>query len=391
MTKKSRGTKRHVCFVITARPSYARVRSAISAALEHPGLHVSIIGTASFLANRFGTAANVLAKDGFELAWKIHTLFDENGLSTAAKTTSIQLAELSTAFENLKPDMVVSVADRYETMATAIAAAYMNIPLVHLQGGEVTGNIDEKVRHAITKLADLHLVSNEDSRDRVIRLGEQKDKVHITGCPSIDIARKVKSQSEEYSNPLVGVSPVGTPIDLDRPFVVVMQHPVTTKYTEARSQLESTLAAAATLSTQVVWFWPNPDLGSSGASEAIRAFRETTPDQNIAYVKNLDPEHFLALLTKASCLIGNSSVGIRECSFLGVPVVNIGNRQRKRLRANNVIDVPQDTEAISTSAKIQIAHVKYEQSNIYGTGDAGTRIASLLATEPLGFEKQITY
>jgi len=391
MGGKDNGMTRHICFVITARPSYARVRSAIKAAKSHPDLRVSIIGTASFLANRYGTAANILAQDGLELDWKIHTLFDENGLSTAAKTTSTQLTELATAFENLKPDAIVSIADRYETMATAIAAAYMNIPLVHIQGGEVTGNIDEKVRHAVTKLADLHFVSNADSQNRLLKLGEHPEKVHITGCPSIDIASDVKERISEFPAPLSGVSGVGGLVNTEKPFVVVMQHPVTTRHEDARADLESTLAAVSTLSTQVVWFWPNPDLGTSGAAEAIRAFREKNPDQNIVFIKNLGPERFLSLLIKSTCLIGNSSVGIRECSFLGVPVVNVGDRQRNRLRAENVIDVQQNADAISAAAKAQIANGKYEQSNIYGTGNAGERIATLLSTEPLGFEKQIAY
>jgi len=391
MAPRTNDGTRHICFVITARPSYARVRSVIKAAKNHPNLRVSVIGTASFLANRYGTAANSLAQDGLELDWRIHTLFDENGLSTAAKTTAVQLSELSTAFENLKPDAVVSIADRYETMATAIAAAYMNIPLVHIQGGEVTGNIDEKVRHAVTKMADLHFVSNEDAYHRLLRLGEHSEKVHVTGCPSIDIARSVKNKILKFSDPLSGISGVGGSVNVEEPFIVVMQHPVTTRHVDARDDLESTLAAVSTLSTQVVWFWPNPDLGTSGAAEAIRAFREKNICQNIVFLKNLQPELFLSLLLKSKCLIGNSSVGIRECAYLGVPVVNIGDRQRSRLRAENVIDVQQDADTIAAAAKSQIVTGRYAQSDIYGAGDSGERIANLLSTEQLGFEKQIAY
>lgn len=383
--------RRHICFVVTARPSYARVRSAIQAAVAHPDLRVSIIGTASFLANRYGSAAQLMERDGLKLDWRISTLMDEDSITAAAKTTANQIAELATAFGNIQPDAVVTIADRYETMATAVAASYMNIPLVHLQGGEVTGNIDEKVRHAITKLADLHLASNENAQQRIIRLGEDPDRVHVTGCPSIDIAADIENRTMEIGNPFANFRGVGEPIDINEPFLVVLQHPVTTHYETSRHELSETLKAISELKLPVAWFWPNPDLGTSGAAEAIRSFREQSPKTNIAFVKNMDPEKFLATLVRSSCLVGNSSVGIRECAYLGVPVVNIGDRQRNRLRAANVIDADENSKSIETAIRKQLAHGPYSRSDIYGKGDAGKRVANLLASERLVFSKQITY
>ena len=383
--------KRHVCFVITARPSYSRVRSALQAANAHPDLRVSIIGAASFLANRYGSAVQVLEEDGLSLSWRIDSLMNEDSLSTAAKTTAVQITELATAFVNLKPDLVVTIADRYETMATAVAASYMNIPLVHLQGGEVTGNIDEKVRHSVTKLADLHLVSNEDAKRRVIRLGEDPKRVIVTGCPSIDIAAKVKTRPTPIEDAFMNFSGVGEPIDVSQPFLVVLQHPVTTRHEAARNDMSETLAAISNLDIPVAWFWPNPDLGTSGTAEAIRAFREQTSKKNIAFLKNMKPENFLSLLLSCSCLVGNSSVGLRECAYLGVPVVNIGDRQQKRLRAENVIDATENRQSIENAIYYQLKRGAYETSLIYGKGDAGKRVADNLAVAPLVFEKQITY
>ena len=174
--------------VITARPSYARIKTALEAIAEHPDLELQLVVAASALLDRYGNAVRVIVEDGFEVAARVYMVLEGENLATMAKTTGLGLLELATVFDNLKPDVVVTIADRYETLATAVAAAYMNIPLAHMQGGEVTGSIDEKVRHAVTKLADLHLVSTERSRERVIRMGEEPAAVFVTGCPSIDLA-----------------------------------------------------------------------------------------------------------------------------------------------------------------------------------------------------------
>ena len=171
--------KRKICVIITARPSYSRVRTALLAINEHPELELQLVVAASALLDRYGSTINYIEADGFKIAGKVFMVIEGSTLTSSAKTTGIGIMDLATTFDNLKPDMVCTIGDRYETMATAIAASYMNIPLVHIQGGEVTGNIDEKVRHAITKLSDLHLVSNDDAKQRLIKMGEYEDKIHI--------------------------------------------------------------------------------------------------------------------------------------------------------------------------------------------------------------------
>jgi UDP-hydrolysing UDP-N-acetyl-D-glucosamine 2-epimerase len=299
--------------------------------------------------------------------------------------------ELATIFENLRPDVVVSVADRYETLATAVAAAYMNIPLAHVQGGEVTGSIDEKVRHAVTKLADLHFVASQQAAENVIRMGEEPGAVFLTGCPSVDLAASILSSPGLDFHPFERYGGVGPRFDLGQGYVVVMQHPVTTEYASARRQVEQTLQAVNGLALPAFWFWPNVDAGSDGTSKGIRVFREHNPGTQIHFFRNMQPEDFLRLIHNCRCLAGNSSVGIREASFLGVPVVNIGSRQAGRERGPNVLDVGHNPEAIRAAVEQQMAHGPYPSQTLYGDGRAGERIADLLARSDLKIEKRLTY
>jgi UDP-hydrolysing UDP-N-acetyl-D-glucosamine 2-epimerase len=383
--------KRKICVVITARPSYSRIKTALQAIKDHPNLELQLVVAASALLDRYGSAVNYIEHDGFTIDAKVFNVLEGENLTAAAKTTGIGILEISTVFDNLKPDIVVTIADRFETMATAISASYMNIPLAHIQGGEVTGNIDEKVRHSITKLADYHFVASEGARERVIRLGEMPDFVINTGCPSIDLASRVKSNPALDFDPVVKYGGVGSKPDLTKGYLVVMQHPVTTEYADSRIHIEETLLAIKDVKLPVLWFWPNVDAGADGTSSGIRAFREKHRPENLHFFKNMEGEDFLRLLVNSKVLIGNSSVGIRECAFLGVPVINIGTRQNKRDRGQNIIDVNYKHEEISNAIQHWLNNPKPESSNIYGGGDAGTKIADLLANSPLVFHKTITY
>lgn len=389
----SNKTQRNICVVITARPSYSRVKTALEAIRQHPGLQLQLVVAASALLDRYGNAFKYIEEDGFNIAAKVFNVLEGENLQAQAKTTGLGILELTTVFEQLRPDAVVTVADRFETMATAIAASYMNIPLVHIQGGEVTGNIDEKVRHAITKLADLHLVASKEAYDRVLKLGEDPDFVFITGCPSLDLAKQIEQEDQQQAtfNPITKYGGVGiTELDLEK-FIVVLQHPVTTQYEASRKQVETTLNAINDLGCSCLWFWPNVDAGSDGTSKGIRAFREKNPSSKIHFFKNMEPEDFLRLLLRSKCLVGNSSAGIRECSYLGVPVVNIGNRQQGRARGQNVMDVEHDTRAIQDAIRVQISNGRYPKEYIYGKGDAGHQIAEVLCSSPLRYDKKIRY
>lgn len=383
--------RRKVCVVITARPSYSRVKTALKAINENPDLELQVVIAASALLERYGTAVNVIENDGFKVAARVYMVLEGENLTSMAKTTGLGMLELATVFDNLKPDVVVTIADRYETLATAVAASYMNIPVAHIQGGEVTGSIDEKVRHAVTKLSDLHLVSTRCAAERVRKMGEEKEKVFVTGCPSIDLAAEVLPNPKLDFNPFEKYGGVGDLRQLDNGYLVVMQHPVTTEYKLARQQVMETLEAVYQIDMPALWFWSNVDAGSDGTSNGIRTFRETVKPKKMHFFKNMIPTDFLRLLYNSKCLIGNSSVGIRECSYLGVPVVNIGTRQMGRERGQNVLDTDYELEAIKDAAKFQIKHGHYKSDTLYGDGKAGDRIAHLLADSPLNIEKRLTY
>lgn len=382
---------RKICVVVTARPSYSRVKTVLQAIENHPDLELQLVVAASALLDRYGTAVNFIEKDGFSINARVYMVLEGENPASMAKTTGLGILELATVFDNLKPDVVVTVADRFETLATAVAASYMNIPVAHIQGGEVTGSIDEKVRHSVTKLADIHLVATPFAGERVKKMGEDSRKIHVTGCPSIDIATEILDDPSLNFNPFERYGGVGILNELVNGYLVVMQHPVTTEHDKARQHVMETLEAVYEVNMPTLWFWPNVDAGSDGTSNGIRSFRERHNPENIHFFKSMSPTDFLRLLYNCKCLIGNSSVGIRECSYLGVPVVNIGTRQVGRERGNNVIDVGYEKDAILAAAQQQINSGRRDGDKLYGDGKAGEKIAQVLAEAPLSIEKMLTY
>ena len=383
--------QRKICVVVTARPSYSRIKTALTAIQDHSDLELQLVIAGSALLDRYGNAVDFIEKDGFPIAAKVFMVLEGENPTTMAKTTGLGVMELTNVFYNLQPDAVITIADRFETIATSIAASYQNIPLVHIQGGEVTGSIDEKVRHANTKLADLHLVCTEDARERVIKLGEDAEKVINTGCPSIDLAHQIKLDGEMDFDPIEKYGGVGVPINWKDGYIVVMQHPVTTEYKQSKAHVLETLHAIKGLNYPTFWFWPNVDAGSDGTSNGIRSFREVERPQNIHFFKNMNPMDFLKLLKYSKALIGNSSAGLRECSYLGVPVVNIGNRQHRRNRAQNVTDVGYSRGQILQATRAAFSRDHFPPSDLYGNGDAGKKIAEILATAELTYSKTISY
>ena len=384
--------KRKICVVITARPSYSRIKTVLKSITENPRLELQLVLAGSALLQRYGNTSEIVEKDGFTVNEKIYNILEGESISSMAKTTGLAIMELSTVFSNLKPDAVVTIADRFETIATSIAASYQNIPLVHIQGGEVTGNIDEKVRHANTKLADIHIVSSEDAKERVIKLGEDPSKVFNTGCPSIDLARIAFDSPDLDFDPLLKYRGVGSYISWKNGYIVVMQHPVTTEFSDSIKHVRQLLTIVDKLNIPTFWFWPNVDAGSDGTSSGIRQYREVYNPNNIHFFKNMEPNDFLKLILNSKCLVGNSSVGIRESSMLGIPVVNIGSRQNRRKRGKNVIDCGYESDSIQRAIEKQINYGKrYSSEYIYGDGNAGDKIANILATVTFDFQKTITY
>ena len=380
--------RKKVLVAITARPSYSRIRSALVHLREDPSVELKILCSGSSLLDRYGRVIDFIREDGFDVIDEVYTFVEGDDLINMALTTSNTIAHTATALRRERPDIVVTIADRYETIGTAIAASYMNLPLVHVQGGELTGNIDEKVRHAITKLADMHLPSTEGAARRLERMGEHPSSIHVTGCPSIDIAREsldvpIAQVAKEIDNIAAGDHFV-----LGGGYIVVLLHPETDAHEQSFDQMTMLLDAVSELQMPTVLFWPNVDAGSDGTSKAVRIFRESGRAAHFTFVKNLEGHLFLALLRDSKCLIGNSSVGIRECSFLGTPVINIGDRQQGRERADNVLDVEWQPEALVAALRSQVAHGKYPPSMLYGDGHAGPIIAQTIAAATPSFAKR---
>jgi len=352
-------------------------------------LELQIVLAGAALLERYGNMESIIERDGFKISKKIFMVLEGENVTSMAKTTGLGILELSDAFYNLSPDVVMVIGDRYETIAVSIAATFQNIPLAHIQGGEITGSIDEKVRHANTKLADIHFVSNEEAYKRVVRLGEDPAYIFNTGCPSIDLVTELANGKNGLDfNIYSKYGGVGHQPEVSSGYVVVMQHPVTNESADARRQIMETLEAVKNLPLAVLWFWPNIDAGADGISKGIRAFREKNRLPHMHFFKNMEPHDFLKLLYNSKCLIGNSSVGIRECAFMGVPVVNIGTRQDGRDRGNNVIDVDYSHEEIAAAVQQCIQNPAPEPSGIYGRGNAGITVAGILEKIPLRYHKK---
>jgi len=335
---------------------------------------------------RFGKVYQQIEADGYAITSKVYTTVEGEIPVVQAQSTGLAITELASTFDRLKPDWVVTVADRYETLATAIAASYLNIPLCHVQGGEVTGNIDEKVRHAVSKLADMHCVSTATSWQRLCRMGERPDRIFNTGCPSIDLVKEAV-QTELTALP----GGMGPKIRLSERFLVVLLHPTTTEYQEAQAQTEAVLKAVVASRLPAFWFRPNPDAGSGGVAKALQDFHEQHPGAPINFRNNIPPEDMVRLLARAACIVGNSSVAIRECSYLGTPALDLGTRQSGREHGPNVMRCDFRPNNIRDAIGRQVSHGPYRRSIMYGDGNAGPRIAALLATEPRTFTKRLEY
>ncbi len=382
---------RKICIVITSRASYARIKSVLRALSNNADVELFIIASASMLLHKYGNAVKVIEDEGFKVNAKVYMVVEGENPTTMAKTVGIGIMELATIFDNYRPDIVVTIADRYETICTAIAASYLNIPVAHIQGGEITGSIDEKVRHAVTKFSSIHFVANEFCAKRVRAMGESQDTIFITGCPSIDLAKEVKENYKSVKSDYLfsNYGGVGDAVDIEKDFLVVLQHAVTTEFENAYFQMKETLTAINESRVPSIVFWPNVDAGSDLIAKAIRESREKKQLNNVHFFKNCIPSDFLSLLLKSKGLVGNSSVGIRECSYLGVPVVNVGKRQNGREQGHNVINVPHSHKEILKAIEIHFHNGgRYSPTNLYGDGTAGEKISAILSKIKANIEKR---
>jgi UDP-hydrolysing UDP-N-acetyl-D-glucosamine 2-epimerase len=377
--------KRKVCVVINSRANYARIKSVLVELKNRSDCELQIVVGASGLLFRFGKVIEIIKKDGFSVNREVYSVVEGNDPVVMAKTTGLALIELSQVFFDLKPDVVVTIADRHETLATAIASSYMNIPVAHTQGGEITGSIDESVRHACTKLSHLHFPATKNAYNIILQLGEEVSRVHLTGCPSLDL---VEDNKNKEINVILDKHLRDSSIFKNKSYLLVLFHADTQHYEESSATVLAILRTIQEMDIPVIWLWPNVDAGTDLISKELRRFRDLNPNSKIQFVRNFSPEDFITILNNASCIIGNSSSGIREASRTGTPSVVIGTRQNGREFGDNVIYLPSfDLDLINKAVQKQIEHGSYNPSLLYGDGYAGKRIAEILCTANLKIEK----
>ena len=374
--------KKKICFVILSRANYGSIKSVMMAIQKDKKFDFQLIVGASAVLKKFGSANKEIRKDGFKINEYLDFQSAELSLESMSKTVGLGLVGLSSLLKKLKPDFVLTVGDRYETMATAIASTYMNIPLIHTMGGERTGTLDESVRHSISKLAHLHFVANNESKKRLIKMGERSNRIFNVGCPRIDTVRKaLKSYTRKNLLKTINKVRVGDKVKVNEDIIVLSQHPVTSEFEASTKNYEKTVNAILKLKNnniKIVWLWPNSDAGSDEISGFIRKFREKKLKTNIRFITNISPDKYFQLLNESVCIVGNSSSAIREGAFIGVPAVNIGTRQKTRIRGKNVIDVNYDEAEIYRAIKLQLNKKPYKSSNLYGNGKSAQKIIKIL-------------
>lgn len=368
---------RDILGITGIRSEYDIMSSVYWAIEEEETLRLRLAVTGAHLSEQFGHTVDRIREDGFAIEEEIYSLLDTDRAVGRVIGLGGQLRGLSQTVHRASPDMLLVLGDREEAMATALVGAYTNVPVVHLCGGDrVVGNVDDQVRHAVTKLAHLHLVTNEESYKRVERLGEQPHRIHNVGNPGLDRLRETEQLSKSALSKRLGFD-----LPEDEPFILLIQHVISTEIDQAYDQMKTTLEAIDDLQIRTVLSYPNSDAGSRRMIDAIKEYEDRPYLHTSEHIPRVE---FVNLMRHASCMLGNSSAGIMESPLLGLPVINVGNRQHGRLHAENVTFVDHDETEICRAVKASIYDEERRKeaqncSNPYGDGRSSKRIARLLA------------
>lgn len=384
----SSSVQRKICVVLVDRANYGRLKPVMQAIAARPELELQVVAAGTMVLERFHQPVQIVRADGFRVDGEVYIELEGSTPATMAKSVGFGVVEFASEFQRLKPEVVLLIGDRYEALAAAIAAAYMNICIVHIQGGEVSGSIDESARHAITKFAHFHFPSTRRSAEYLVRMGEAPDTVLAVGCPSSDIARKLDCT---LLPEVINGSGSGAVIDIAKPFLLVLFHPTTTEYGGERQQMEEVLAALHLLKTQTILLWPNIDAGADHISKAIRVFRDQANSVWLRALTNLSPENYLKVLSNTGCAIGNSSSFVRDASYFGTPIVLVGSRQDGREADEHVVRVAPIAAEVAATIRTQLNHGRYAPSTLYGDGDVSVRIADALAHLTPYVQKRLYY
>ncbi len=383
--------KKKVCLTITTRGNYAKLKSLIDSISQDPDLELQLAIGGMAVLTKYGRIFTQLENLDCTIR-TINFVIEGENLSTMAKSSGVALLEFSTAFEELKPDIVFVIADRFECLPIAIAASYMNIPVAHVEGGEITGSIDESIRHAITKIAHVHFPSSTEAADRIEKMGEERSSIFKVGSSSMDMLLRCDLDDIEKINEYIinwGSGPIFR--IKKKNFITILQHPVTTEYQYNEKYIEETIKAINSFDIPKIWIMPNMDGGSDFINKSIRKYRESEYSKKTHFFKALPIEYYGPLLNNTICLIGNSSSGIREAAFLGTPTVNIGTRQQGRERGENVIDVDNNSKEIREAIEKQIKNKTFTPNYLYGNGHSAEKIIKVIKNLDISIQKKNSY
>lgn len=385
-------SKKNVCVAVFSRANYGSIRKVLEELKKSKKINLQILTGGSANIEKYGQVSNLIKKDKFKIDEEIHFVVEGEKPITMAKTAGLGTIEVATALDRLKPDIVLTVGDRYETLATVIAAAYMNIRIAHTMGGEITGTIDESIRHAITKFSHIHFPANKKAKNNIIKMGEDPKYVFNVGCPRIDLVKHSLKKKIKNINRIFFKNGVGDKFDLKKDFITVMQYPVTTEYGENHKNMKELLKAVSRIDCPKLIFWPNADAGSDEIASAIREYREKKLITNSWFVKNLNHQLFFYVLNNTKCLVGNTSSAIREGSYIGVPSISVGTRQNGRERSKNIINSkPNSDEIYKKIIKQMKMNKKLFKSKMYGDGFASKRIVKILENVDVKIQKKLLF
>jgi len=384
-------TKRRILGITAIRSEYFLQRPVFDAIRQHSDLELALIVTAAHLSPLHNYTVREIEKDGYPIAARIENLINSDRDAARLKGAATQLQIVAHLVDQLRPDWLLVPADREESIVLSMCGAYLGLPIAHYGAGDrVVGNVDDMIRHAVSRLAHLLLTSNEPSRERLIRAGEQEWRVHNVGSSGLDRIRRTPTLTSKELAAELDVE------QIEPEYFVVLQHPLSSEAAKAGEQMMLTLEAVTSLNAQTFVIYPNSDPGSG---EIIRVIQEYSSHPKVHIFKNIPDVAFINLLRGATALIGNSSLGLMEAPFLKLAVVNVGHRQSARLHTENVFFVDHDVAAI-TSQLNSIRHDPATKervsscSNPFGDGFAGERIAEILATTPIDgklLNKDLTY
>ncbi len=366
---------RRIAYVTGTRADFGLLQSTLQRLHATPGLQVQLLVTGMHLSPAYGSTVREIEASGLPIAARVPVDVDSRTAQSMAHGIGQAIQGLAEAIDALRPDLVLVLGDRGEMLAGAVAALHLGIPIAHLHGGERSGTVDEPVRHAISKLSQLHLVATQESRDRLVRMGEDPAHVHVVGAPSLDDIAQQPRKPREAVLQVLGLRP-------DSRYALVLFHPVVQEAddaaTQTRALLEAVRADVLSRGLQAVWLAPNADAGSAAILEEM-----SSAGTSLHRITHLPRAEYLDALANAEVLLGNSSSGIIEAASFGTPVVNVGSRQRLRQRNANTLDCEPDAAAIGAAVRRALAHGRHGPANVYGDGRAGERIARLLASVPL--------